>query len=171
VSDGGNVSITFRIDSKELNLLRIIAADEGISVNQLVSQTLKAYLEWESVATKAGMSVIQKEILKGFISSVPDDELKRIATSTADSFADALLLMTGNTDLDSLLHVVRNLFKRSGFTIRAFEDPDGKKLVIQHDLGSKWSVFFKTYIERLINNSGHPAKISTTDNILVIQVL
>jgi hypothetical protein len=170
VPESGNVSITFRIDSKEVDQLRIIAAEKGMSLNLLVSQILSSYLQWESIAPKAGLAVLQKEVIEVFINRMSDEELKETAIKAADSFLDTLLLMTGKKDIDSVLFVIRSKFKRSGFTVRSFDEPDGKKIIVQHDMGNKVSSFFKVYIERLINNAGKPAKIDVTGNILVVKI-
>ena len=39
--------------------------------------------------------------------------------------------------------------------MREFVEPKGKKIMmIQHDMGRKWSVLFSAYSERLNNNAG-----------------
>lgn len=77
--------------------------------------------------------------------------------------------MTGSADLDSVFFVMKNGNKRSGFAVREFVGPKGKKIMIQHDTGYKWSVFFSAYNERLINDAGYGAKIDATDNSLSIK--
>ncbi|AIF84180.1 hypothetical protein NTE_02125 [Candidatus Nitrososphaera evergladensis SR1] len=170
MSENDNVSITFRVDSRRVDQLRIIAAEQGMSLNLLVSHILSSYLEWESIAPKAGLAIVQKEVIKAFVNQMGDDELKKTAIKAADSFLETLLLMTGKKDVDSVLFVLRSKFKRSGFTIRSFEETDGRKILVQHDMGNKVSIFFKMYVERLINNAGSPVKIDTTDKSLIIEI-
>lgn len=164
-----NVSVTFRINSADIEALRDLAEEEEISLNTLVAQVIRSFLEWDSTAAKAGMAPMQKDILKELFSYVPDDELKKMAMRTADAFADKLLIMTGSTDLDAVFFVMKNRNKRSGFAVREFAEPKGKKIMIQHDMGHKWSMFFSAYSERLINNAGHATKIDMTDNSILIR--
>lgn len=164
-----NVSVTFRISSADIGALRSLAEEEEISLNTLVARMIRSFLEWESIAAKAGMAPMQKDILRELFSHVPDDELKKMAVLTADNFVDKPLIMTGSTDLDSVFFVMKNRSKRSGFAVREFSEPKGKKIMIQHDMGRKWSVFFNAYNERLINNAGYAAKIDMTDNSLLIR--
>ncbi len=170
MSGAGNVSITFRLDSKGLDQLRIIAAEEGISVNLLVSQILANYLEWDRIAARAGMVVLQREVIKALVNHASEELLKNVATKAADNFMDTLLLMTGSNDLPSLILGIRNNFKKSGFIVRSFKEHGGEKIVIHHDMEIKTSEFFKAYLERLFNNAGYPVKIELTNNSIVVKV-
>lgn len=170
MSESDNVSITFRVDSRRIDQLRIIASEQGMSLNLLVSHILSSYVEWESVAPKAGLAIVQKDVLKAFVDQMEEDGLRKTALEAADSFLEVLLLMTGKKDIDAVLFVIQSQFKRSGFVIRAFEDSDGTRILVQHDLGAKLSAFFKIYIERLINDVGSPVKIETTDKSLMIKI-
>lgn len=148
-----------------------MAEEEEISLNTLVSHVIQSFLEWDSTASKTAMVPMQKDILRGLFSYVPDDELKKVGVRTADSFVDKLLIMTGSADLDSVSFVMKNRNKPSGFAVIEFVEPKGKKIMIQHDMGRKWSVFYNTYNERLINIAGYGAKIDATDNSLLIKTL
>jgi hypothetical protein len=168
------LSITFRIDDSDVESLRKLASEEGISLNTLVNQILTSYLEWEFIASKAGFAPMQKSVLKDLFDRLSEEELKDIATRAADSLEDLLLLMCGKVDLDAVLSLTKNRIKKSGFALREFDNEKGKggkKLVMQHDVGHNWSVFSKTYIERLINNVGYATKIESTDNSLIIEIL
>jgi hypothetical protein len=100
--------------------------------------------------------------------------------------------MYGRIDLYAVISITENRIKRSGFTLREFDESSRfniecdvgtctgaagagvgtpKKLVIQHDMGRNWSVFFTTYVERLINNVGYATKVGLTDNSWMIEIL
>jgi hypothetical protein len=168
-----NSSITFRVDDDNINKLRKLADDEGMSLNTLVNRILDSYLEWEFIAPKVGFAPMQKSVLKDLFDYVPEERLKEIAIKAADSFEDELLIMCGKVDLDAVLSITKNRVKRSGFVLREFSkntDNGGIKLILQHDVGQHWGTFSKTYIERLINNVGYPVKIESTDNSLSIEI-
>lgn len=171
-----NESITFRINTDDLEQLKALASDDQVSLNTLVNKILRSYLEWDHSAAKAGNAIImQKCILKAIFDFMPENELEKIAVEAADN-KDELLGMTGKADLEAALSIIARRAKRSGFILRDFSDAgtdhDDKKIhfVIQHDMGRKWSAFFKAYNQRLINNTGHATKIEATDKLVTIRV-
>ena len=67
-----NVSMTFRLSAEDVGALRDRAEEEEISLNTLVSQVIRSFLEWDSIASKTGMVPMQKHILRELYSYVPD---------------------------------------------------------------------------------------------------
>lgn len=165
-----NESITFRIDSQKLKVLRESADESQVSLNTLVNQILTSYIEWDMVAVRAGYAVMQKDILKEMFATTDDETLRKIATKSADASKDIMLVMTGNVSLDAFFSILRNRAKRSGFTYREYEEGKTKKFIVQHEMGRNWSVFFKAHFERVINNAGYKTRIEYTDNTIIISV-
>jgi hypothetical protein len=163
-----NESITFRVSGDILLALRQLSQEGGMSLNTLVNNVLRSYVDWESIAVKAGFGVFQKEVVREAIDALDEPALDRIATKTADAYKDMLLLMKGSLDLDSFISVVKDGSKRAGFNFREFEEPEGKKIVLQHDMGANWSIYSKAYYERVINSIGYPLKVEATDSSIVI---
>ncbi|AIC16175.1 hypothetical protein NVIE_019170 [Nitrososphaera viennensis EN76] len=172
-------SITFRIDDNQIERLRKLADEQRISLNTLITHILDSYLEFEFIAPKVGFAPMQKSVLKDLFEAVPDEEkIKQIAIKAADDLIDSILIIYGKVDLDSVLSLISSRVRRSGFTLREFENGKSqemtrvtRKLVMQHDVGYHWSLFSKTHIERLINNAGYAAKIEMTENSLIIEIL
>lgn len=102
-------------------------------------------------------------------------------------------MMYGKADLDAALYFTASQIKRSGFTLKEFDDENNdnghgggqtaplhrgkgegeraKQWVLQHDMGLNGSIFFKSYIGRLVNNGGYAIKIELmTDNLLAIKI-
>jgi hypothetical protein len=163
-----NESITFRISGDILLALRQLSQEEGMSLNTLVNNVLRSYIDWESIAVKAGFGVFQKEVVRQAINALDEPTLTSIAANTADAYKDMLLLMKGSLDLDSFISIVKDRSKRAGFNLREFEEPEGKKIILQHDMGANWSIYSKAYHERVINSIGHPVKIDATDSSIVM---
>lgn len=170
MSKDSNESITFRIDSRKLEVLRGNAQENQVSLNTLVNQILTSYIEWDMIAVKAGYATLQKDILREVFNAVDEETLKKIAVKTADSSKDLLLLMMGQVTLDACFTMLRNRAKKSGFTFREYEEGGTRKFILQHEMGRHWSVFFKAHNERMINNAGHRAHVDYTDNMIVITV-
>lgn len=165
-----NESVTFRIDSRKLETLRADAEENQVSLNTLVNQVLTNYIEWDMVAAKAGYAVFQKDALKEIFNATNEETLKRIASQSVNSSKDMLLLMMGDYSLGVYLSLVKNRARKSGFILREYRDEKARKIVIQHDMGRHWSMFFKEQTEEIIHAMGYKAKVDYTDNTLVINI-
>jgi hypothetical protein len=134
---------------------------------------INSYLEFEFIAPRVGFTPMQKSVLKDLFDAVSEEKIKEIAIKAADDLKKSLLMIYGKVDLDAVLALNASRVRRSGFTLREFDNGQGgKKILMQHDVGHNWSLFSKTYIERLINDVGYAAKIGLmTDNSLSIEIL
>jgi hypothetical protein len=167
-----STSVTFRIPDSKLESLRKVADEKSISLNTLVNNILDSYLEWDYHAPRVGFAPMQKSVLKDLFDAATDETIVQIALKAADKFRDELFMIDGKVDLESMLSFTINRTSRSGFIVREFESAEEgtRRLVMRHDVGPKWALFSKTYIERLINNVGYPAKVEIVDNSLVIEI-
>ncbi len=167
---GEPATLSFRANSRDVAELQKLADQSRLSTGALLSQILKSHLEWECMATKVGIIPVQKETMREFFDSVSDEELKKIAVRAADKFMDKLLLITGKSSLDSFLRITGIRLEKSGTTFRIFDADGSVQLVVQHGMGHRWSVFFSTYHERIVNNLGHPAKIELMDDSWIMRI-
>ena len=159
-------SVSFRMDKDTLDELKKYAEDSQVSLGTLLNQIISSYMKWDAYATKAGYTTIERNVLKALVDNMAAEDLAKLAASTTKSFKD-ILLLTGGGDisLETILAVVENNARRSGFQYRAFNDKGvGKKIIIQHDMGEKWSSFYKERIQEIIKHSGHSEKIDTIDD-------
>lgn len=165
-----NESITFRLDANELKALRKHAADKKISLNTLVNQILSDFVEWDMNAASAGYAVISKEVIKRVFDELDEETLERIAKKAAEYSKDILLLMKGKMDVEGGEFLIKNRAKRSGFVFKEFEEGKVRRLVLQHDMGRKYSVFYKAYHEEMIKKAGYSGRITITDNTLIMEL-
>jgi len=163
--------VSLRIPTTILTGLKTAAEKEQISLNTLANQIFQNYLDWDMNAANAGWVVLQRDTIKPIFGALDEKIIPEIAIPAADSLADALLLMRGEHTLDAFYHILRYRIAKSNFylTDLALEN-NARKLVIQHDMGKKWSLFFKVYYERVLNNLGYEAKADYTANSLVLTV-
>ena len=163
-------SISLRLPSPNLDKLRARAKDEGSNLNTLVNQILSEYLQWDMTATKAGWVVVLADVLKGMMNELDEKILYKIAISTADSTKDVRLMMTGDDTIDGFFSILRNRLRKSGISYMESSEKGTIKFVIHHNMGKKWSFFYKTQHERMLQNLGQPATVDFTDNTLIICV-
>lgn len=167
-------NVSFRMDRDSLDELKKHAEDGQVSLGTLLNQIISGYMKWDAYATKAGYITIEKSVLRTLVDNMAAEDLTKLAASTTKSLKDILLLTRGrgNVGLEAILAVVENNARRSGFEYRAFNDKGfGRKIIIQHDMGEKWSSFYKERVQGMIKHSGHSAKIDMVDdNKLMIAI-
>jgi hypothetical protein len=167
----GTQGISLRVPNGIVDTLKHDADNKKISLNTLANQIFSNYVDWDMTAANAGWVVIQRDTIKGIFNAIDDKTLQDIALPAADALVDALLLMTGQHTLEAFYHILKYRIAKSNFFLTELREKGNvRKLVIQHDLGSKWSLFFKTYYERVLNNLGYAAKSDYTSNTLVLTI-
>jgi hypothetical protein len=163
-------SVSLRLPSQNVDKLKAEAKIEGVHFNALVNQILGDYLQWDRTATKAGWIVVLADVLKGMMNELDEKTLYKIAISTADSTKDVRLMMTGDDTIDGFFSILRNRLRKSGISYIESSEKGMIKFVIHHNMGKKWSFFYKTQHERMLQNLGQRATLDFTENTLVICV-
>lgn len=161
---------SFRINSKTLEKLREHAENQGFTLNALVNRIFTDYLNWDITATKAGWVVVLSEVVKGLMDEMDEKTLHKVATSTADSTGDVRLIMTGDNTVEGFFSILRARLKKSGINYVESHGSGMTKFIIHHNMGRKWSYFYKIQHERMLQNLGQPAELEYTDNSLIIDV-
>jgi len=163
-------SVSLRLANTSLDKLKASAKIEGLPLNAMINQILTEYLQWDMTATKAGWIVVLADVLKGMMNELDEKTLYKIAISTADSTKDVRLMMTGDDTIDGFFSILRNRLRKSGISYIESSEKGTIKFVIHHNMGKKWSFFYKTQHERMLQNLGQPATMDFTDNTLIICV-
>jgi hypothetical protein len=163
-------SISIRLANLTVDKLKEEAKNEGITLNTLVNQIFVEYLQWDRTASKAGWVVVLSDVVKKLMNELDDKTLYKIAVLTADSHKDIRLMMTGDDTLDGFFSILRNRLRKSGIDYTESHEKGMIKFVIHHNMGKKWSFFYKTQHERMLKNLGQTSACDFTDNTLVINV-
>jgi len=164
-------STTYRLPEDMLKKLDDLATQEEVSQNVLVKQILDSYLRWEVSAVKAGWVVMPRAVLTNIMNELDEKTIIKIASETSKIVHKSIiLLMHGKYDFDAWIAVLRDRCKRSGFHLKETTSNEKTTLVMQHDLGEKWSVFFKAYFQEMLHELGIAPTFDYTENTLVISV-
>lgn len=164
-------STTYRLPEDMLLKLDALAAQEQVSQNVLVKQILDSYLRWEVSATKAGWVVMPRAVLKKIINELDEKTIIKMASDTAKVVHKSIiLLMHDKYDFDAWVQVVRDRCKRSGFYLKETTSNGKTTLIMQHDLGEKWSVFFQAFYQEMLHGLGLAPTFDYTDSTLVVSV-
>jgi predicted transcriptional regulator len=155
-------SITFRLDDDKIHSLRKLTEAKNVNMSTLVKYILSSYLEREFIYAKEEDEFVptHKSVLRALFEKMSDEELRVMAVISANHFRDSALLNYGKFDMDDILSLTASRANRSGFTLRIFNDFDGdvETLVMQHNMGYRWSIFFTIFMMKLINDAGYATK-------------
>lgn len=141
---------TFRFDGKLLNALKEEAEQKRTSLNTLVSQILLIHSEFHTVAAKGGMISMPKSLLVRIIDKLSPQEVIQLSEYVASNdLKDTILLMKNEYSANSILEFIESWARVGGYPYRlhvedARDSSSRRKhsLVLQHDMGERWSLFF-----------------------------
>ncbi len=140
--------ITFRVDRELINRLRKEAEDREISLNTLVNQIFRRFVEWELYERKLGMISLPKSLVKELCSYLSEEEVIRIGEKMGKNMlADIILFMKGKIDQDAFLSWLDVRLKHASLEVNHSYDDNKHIIIIKHDLGSKWSLYHKVVFE------------------------
>ncbi len=162
---------SFRLDTEMMNNLKSVAKKEKTTVNTLVSNILESHLGWDIYAAEVGWVVMLKAGLIEIIKSLDNEAIANVAKKVADSGAKEIsLYMRGKYGIDEWISITRDRARMSGFSLKEHKLKDKTKLVMHHDMGENWSVFFKSYYETVFNDLGAKVSIDFTENAIMIEL-
>ncbi|AIF84137.1 hypothetical protein NTE_02081 [Candidatus Nitrososphaera evergladensis SR1] len=141
MADSGSMSITFRFPKSILQELKEDAEHKNISINALLNQIVASYVEWHARATKAGFITVSRVMIKTMFDSLTEEEIDRLAKSSAEEMKDMCLLMVRKHTQRSILEFMERWVRMSDFGYRHMIDESSSlhTYIIQHDMGYKWS--------------------------------
>lgn len=145
-------TMTFRLDENVLRILRSESEHNQITLNSLVNQLLKRYVEWDMFEPKVGMIPIAKPIVIQLFSKMTKEDISNMATEIGkDVVHDIALFMKNRMDLESFLSWFETRMS-SSLTETNHTIQDGYHVyVLKHELGENWSLYHKIVIELMFN--------------------
>lgn len=163
--------ITLRIDSANLEKIKDEAQKKNVSVNVLINQALDLYTSWYSYAPQAGVISMWKELPKMLLEKHTHDEIEKIAKEIAKTEAkDTALLLKAGFDHNSFIEIIKKWLDVSGFPYKHEKSESADKLVMQFDLGEKWSFYIAKCYETIFEDLGVRARSEFTDTMVVIDI-
>jgi len=183
-------SITFRLDSITIDELQRQADQGQVSLNVLVNQVLRRYINWDSYENRIGMMPVPKAILISIIDKAiemakkngikeeaigpfRDQIIKEAAKVAFDIMKDAVLFIKKQYSIWTVLSVLQEYMKVSGINSDHRIERGGKHMfVIQHELGESWSLFTQELLKLIFENLAKvKAEVSVTHNMTIAEVV
>lgn len=162
-------TVTFRIDSNIMRKINYKAEQDGISLNTLINQILKRYVEWDMYVGKAGMVPISKPVVKKLFQELSEEEVINMSKDIAKNAVYNIALFMRSIDkldVDSFVSWFLSRMKTSS-EISENKDNNTNTYIIKHDLGENWSLYHKTILESIFTeNLQKPIQTNMTDSTL-----
>lgn len=145
--------MTFRIEESTMDLLRIESENREVSLNTLVNQILRRYVEWDMYEAKVGMLPIAKPVVSALFGEISKDQVVELAKKVGkNAVHDIALFMKSRMDLPSFLSWFEMRMKSSSIEFSRNRLANGTNTyVMRHDLGYNWSLYHKTLLELIFN--------------------
>jgi len=150
---------TFRLSSEKLNRLRKVSEDKNITPNTLVSQLVKAHVNWHSMAAHAKLYYLPKSFLIKLVNELTEEELIVLALETAkNDLVDISLFLRGGFTIASLSDITETWLRISQMPYRYEINEDSCKIIIENEHGIEVFEFYPQ-ISRYSSHSS--SKMST----------
>ena len=169
--DNPTDTFTIRMQKSQIDELKKISKVKNISLNTLVSQLFRHYLEIERVYDKFDWVKISKSTLKVALKKFTNEEIEIIGKQIALEFAiDFILVKWGDVSEQNILEFIKIYFKENSWgNCKIFTESNGIIITIQHKMGKKASKLFAVMIETLFKNQlNKKSTTKLTDSIVSI---
>ena len=163
-------SITYRLSEKLISELETEANQKGISQNVLVKQILEKYVQWDRFSQKIGLIPVPVGILQSLGDDLDGQDIDEIINLIFPTIKDTVMFIKGGYDLKRCIETLEDYMRASGMTSDHRVDGNIHSFLIQHDLGSKWSVFTEQLLTQVFRNfmPDVDLKFQTTENTVIL---
>jgi hypothetical protein len=165
-------SITFRMGKPILDELRQEAEHKLKSINTLVNQIVKLYIIWHKPAKQAGFGYFDKVLVSDMINLLSDEQIVQLAEQYCNHrLKDIVFMLISENTFTSFIDGVISRLEASGCNYKYNVNGDFITLVIHFDMGRKWSLFFKSYMQKVLEfYKITDGQCEMTDNTVVIKI-
>jgi len=144
---------TFRFPSRLEEALETEAQNRGLSPNALVSLVLTKMVNWDRFADRIESVTVTDDLFKPIIDEMSEEKVIALAqTVGVRAASDAMMFWSKEVSLDSFLVYLDNKCRYSGYGKLEYENRTRSHvLVLQHDLGIKWSIFLQHVTDGILS--------------------
>ncbi|MDQ2684780.1 MAG: DUF2171 domain-containing protein [Thermoproteota archaeon] len=147
-------TVTFRLNENVMNGIRSEAENGTTSVNNFVNYILKRFTDSDKFKPQTGMIYINRPVVIEIFNKKSYEEIVHLAKFIAkDAICNTILFTHGKKDLDTFLLWIENEMNKHSFTVRHITDGNSHKYIIRHEMGYKFSLFYKTIIEEIFQDN------------------
>jgi len=168
----GSESITFRFEKSILDELRQEANHKLKSINTLVNQIIKLYVIWYKPAKNTGFGYFDNVLVSDIMNRLTDEQIVQMTEQYCKQrLKDIAFMLNSENTFTSFMDGIISWIEASGFSYKYHNTYIMQTIVIQFDMGRKWSLFFKTYMQHVLEYYHIiDSECDLTDNTVIIKI-
>ena len=163
--------VTFRIPSNTLGELREESDKKQVSLNILVNQIFKDYLDWHRYASQGKSMDYPRSVITRVFDKLTHEQLSEIADDTGrNNFVD-LALLRGEVTISFYLNTIQNWLRVSALPYKHEINGNVHNFTIEHRMGKNFSFFLKEYNSNILDLLGIKSDFNITDNLVAFKFI
>ena len=165
-------SVTYRLPIKLVEEIETEARNNNISHNVMARQILEKYIHWDRFADKIGIIPVPKKILDSLGIDLTSKDIDEIINVMKPIIKDAVLFMKGRYDLKRCIETLEDYMRASGMKSDHRVEGPLHHFIIQHDLGSNWSMFTEQLLKEIFHEflPDTEMKCQTTESTVIASI-
>ena len=165
-------SVTYRLPVKLVEEIETEAMNHNISHNVMARQILEKYISWHRFADKIGIIPVPKKILDTLGIEMTAAEVNEIINVIKPVIKDTVLFMKGKYDLKRCIETLEDYMRASGMNSDHRIEGETHHFIIQHELGSNWSLFTEQLLQEIFKEflPDLKMKCQTTESTVIASI-
>jgi len=144
-------TVTYRIPEKIVKELETDSTNKKISQNVLVNQILEKYVRWDKFANKVGMIPVPKDLLQQLGDGMDTNDINMIVDVLKPVIKNNVMFIKGKYDLKRCIETLEDYMRATGMSSDHRIEGSLHHFIIQHDLGTTWSMFVEQLLKEIFH--------------------
>lgn len=163
-------SVTLRVTTPVIEIARLGAEEEGISLNSLANRQLRQYADWDRLERKLGYVTVRDRVFRLLLERLPEEDIAPLGKRLGEiEVREYVTLNWGRMAPERILDFVDSYARYSG-QFRVEHHRQGQHtLVLFHRLGPKWSLYLEAFMLSAIQAAlGQRARAERTEDSVTL---
>ena len=165
-------SVTYRLPVRLVEEIEAEAMNNNVSHNVMARQILEKYVQWDRFADKIGIIPVPKKILDTLGIEMSPEEINEIINVIKPVIKDTVLFIKGKYDLKRCIETLEDYMRASGMKSDHRIEGPLHHFIIQHELGTNWSMFTEQLLKELFHEfmPDKEMKCQTTESTVIASI-
>ena len=165
-------SVTYRLPVKLVEEIEMEALNNNVSHNVMAKQILEKYIQWDRFVAKIGIIPVPRKILDVLGMEMDSSEINEIINVIKPVIKDTVLFIKGGYDLKRCIETLEDYMRASGMKSDHRVEGSMHHFIIQHELGSNWSVFTEQLLQEIFHEFLPETKMTgqTTESTVIVSI-
>ncbi|MFQ5496592.1 MAG: hypothetical protein ACE5DU_01755 [Nitrosopumilus sp.] len=165
-------SVTYRLPVKLVEEIETEAMNHNVSHNVMTKQILEKYIQWDRFANKIGIIPVPKKILDVLGVDMNSKDVDEIINVIKPVIKDTVLFIKGKYDLKRCIETLEDYMRASGMKSDHRVEGVLHHFIIQHELGSSWSMFTEQLLQEIFHEflPDTKMKCQTTESTVIASI-